>query len=103
MARVSVISALLLITVGANGQQTSQSLYKVALTQKGYLQASAYHHLTLKVSQFLYKNFFLTDLLFSLGRQAYGTLSVGVCVCVFMLPTPKSLSNRLTNYNEDGI
>jgi hypothetical protein len=36
--------------------------------------------------------------------HAYGTLSVGVseCVCV-MLPTPKSLSNRLTNYNEDEV
>jgi hypothetical protein len=58
------------------------------------------------VSQFLYKNVFLTDLFLG-GRQAYGTLSVGVsacvCVCVFMLPTPKSLSNRLTNYNEDEV
>jgi len=41
MARVSILSAFLLITIGANGQQTSQSLYKVALTQRGYLQASA--------------------------------------------------------------
>jgi hypothetical protein len=103
MARVSILSAFLLITVGANGQQNSHSLYKVALTQKGYLQASVSFHVMLKVSQFLYMHFCIIYLLFSLGGQVYGTLSVDVSefVCVHA-STPKSLSNRLTYHNEDG-
>jgi hypothetical protein len=43
MARVSVLSAVLLIAVTTMGDQQPHNLYKVSLTQRGYIQAS-YHY-----------------------------------------------------------
>jgi hypothetical protein len=41
MARVSILSVVLLIAVSTMEAQPSQNLYKVLLTQKGYIQASS--------------------------------------------------------------
>jgi hypothetical protein len=41
MARVSILSAVLLIAISTMEAQPSHNLYKVLLTQKGYIQASS--------------------------------------------------------------
>jgi len=40
MAGVSIVSAALLVAVSGMEAHTSNSLYKVSLTQRGYIQAS---------------------------------------------------------------
>jgi hypothetical protein len=41
MARVSILSAVLLIAVSTTEAQSSHNLYKVLLTQKGYIQVGS--------------------------------------------------------------
>ena len=99
-----ILSAFLLITASVNGQHTSHNLYKAALTQRGYIQASVSFHLIPKVSQclsiflphFLSFLFWKTSLWYEIcAPQGYNAASSGNTLQTFRGQRGGSLKSRL--------